>query len=174
MDQRIPVAPANFKPVETLFQVWKADKPFDDRGGKSAAHKAGLAYEKKAIDFLQLELADLPGKFVRSPWYRFVESATTAARYCGPDCIYIGEAEVICFEMKIRHVTQAWWQLRRLYQPVLFGFYRKPVRVCEVTKSYDVGVAWPERWPVAFDRSELRHWILEERGDALIWQWKGR
>lgn len=47
-------------------------------------------------------------------------------------------------EIKFQHMPEAWWQLRKLYQPALEFKLRRPVFVLEVCKSYDPAMPFPE------------------------------
>jgi hypothetical protein len=62
-----------------------------------------------------------------------------------PDGLYLNDGEAIVFEIKISHMPDAWWQLRRLYQPVVERLsYVHSVSVIEVVRSFDPSQAFPE------------------------------
>jgi len=70
-------------------------------------------------------------------------------------------------EAKYQHTSDAWWQLRQLYIPVLqFMFPAFELIACEVTKWYDCAVAFPE--PVSLSRTV--HEADEGKFNVHIWK----
>lgn len=52
-------------------------------------------------------------------------------------------------EIKYSHTSDAWWQLRRLYVPVLQRIFPQNLwdfEVCEIVRWFDPAVAFPEPW----------------------------
>jgi len=87
-----------------------------------------------------------------------------------PDGILLRSRDVVIFEIKSQHMPEAWWQLRRLYAPVLEAWWNKPVVCCEVVKSFDPSIGFPE--PVKFCRS-LDEVLSSNHGDAFrVFQWR--
>jgi hypothetical protein len=103
----------------------------------------GLKYEKKVLDYLEDE-SSFP--LLRSPWLEF-EEASGRRRWCQPDGLLldIWGGRIIVVEVKYQHTSNAWWQLRQLYLPVLrrlFGEYvLHPLEIC---KWYDPAQPFPE------------------------------
>lgn len=71
-------------------------------------------------------------------------------RWCQPDGLlflpYIGQITIV--ECKLQHTSDAYWQLRWLYLPVIakaFPATEWNYGVCEVVKWYDPAVHFPER-----------------------------
>jgi len=112
--------------------------------GKSAAQNDGLRFEEK----VSRDFTSTYDYFLSQVPFRF----TTA--YGTSKCILDGmlfkhhlleEHEVVLIEMKRRHTADAWFQLRRLYFPVVQkAFPRKSLRLLEVCKHYEPGVKLPE------------------------------
>jgi hypothetical protein len=103
----------------------------------SAAQKAGLAYEKK-IRRWAFE-GNWKGSILCSPWFCYLDDSARR-QYCQPDLLFDeGPAKrvVIC-EVKLRWHPDAWWQIERLYKPVLQKVFpdRTLVSLC-VTRSFD-------------------------------------
>ncbi len=114
--------------------------------GHTAAQHSGLRYEDKAQEWLCATLPD----YVRSPWVRFVEHTEFGddKRACVPDGLLLQPPNAFVFEIKIRHTTDAWFQLRRLYAPVIAALPRiDRVFLIEVCSSFDPSVLNPE--PIA-------------------------
>lgn len=106
--------------------------------GKTVAQKAGLRYEGKAQGFL----SSLFPAYKRSPYIRFRDGS--GMRVCIPDgilCFY--PTRVVIFEIKHLHTPDAWWQLKKLYEPVLSAAGYKEVQVIEVCRSYDAATPFP-------------------------------
>lgn len=108
--------------------------------GLTAAQKAGLRYEAKAQDYLSKVLG---GLYHVAPYLHFTD--LSGSRTVVPDGLYLNDGEAIVFEIKISHMPDAWWQLRRLYQPVVERLsYVHSVSVIEVVRSFDPSQAFPE------------------------------
>jgi hypothetical protein len=84
--------------------------------------------------------------FIPSQWFRFFDG--TGARWCQVDGLSVQGSDVTIFEVKTTFCVEAWWQLRRLYEPVVKrAFCVAAVRLVIVCKSFDPAVQLPE----AFD-----------------------
>lgn len=108
------------------------------------AQRAGLRYE----DRVQLHLHSLLGPdYTQSPWIRFTEHTEFGddKRACVPDGLLIRSPNAFVFEIKIRHTTDAWFQLRKLYAPVVsqLPFISRVICV-EICSSFDPNVIIPE------------------------------
>jgi hypothetical protein len=128
--------------------------------------RAGLRYEARAL----AHLAEvLEGGFEPSKWFRF--AGATGIRYCQVDGLLHSEAVTAIFEVKVTFTSDAWWQLRHLYEPVV----RKallPARLALVIvcKSFDPAAAFPE--PVNHLRG-LDRQLIERSGDQIsVYSWR--
>lgn len=134
--------PPRFRPLQgTPRNVTMKRTLGEPSKGLTAAQKAGLRYEAKA----QLHLRSVFGPSYRTaPLLHFEDDS--GWRTCIPDGIYVGSfGLLVIFEIKSQHCPEAWWQLRRLYQPVVEALrFVKDVSVCEVTKSFDPMMPFPE------------------------------
>lgn len=136
--------PLKFRPAVGVRAAWPCEsgpfaRPLTLRG-KTVAQKAGLRYEKKVLN----ELSERFGSaFHPSPWLRFTDE--TGTRYCQPDGLLIQERGTFIFEVKYSFVSDAWFQLRRLYGPVVERAYR-PAKIFYVVicRNYDVARPFPE------------------------------
>jgi len=118
------------------------------------SQRAGLRYEAK----VQRLLAERwPASYRPAIWIEFrasplpaegrtacISSFTSPWRLCQPDGLLDADDTIVVLELKAQHTQNAWWQLRKLYQPVVQALYpSRSVRVCEVCQSYLPG-AFPE------------------------------
>ena len=111
------------------------------RGSKAA----GVRYERRAQSVLQDRYGDL---YVRSPWFHFL---STTWRWCQPDglLVDIARGKITIIEIKLKHTSDAWWQTRRLYEPVVKKVFPPSIwsyAVAEVVRWYDGDVAFPEHF----------------------------
>jgi len=109
--------------------------------GFSAAQVAGARYERQVLSIFS-ERYD--GQFRRTPVIRFHDGMHH--RSIIPDGIIFPTPNfVVIVEIKYQHMPEAWWQLRRLYQPVLQTMYpRSSICVLEVCRSFDPHTPFPE------------------------------
>lgn len=140
--------PSWFRGVEGVRRAWSLSDGSPGRTPKqrikgSAAQRAGIRYERKALEFLT---RNVPG-FRQQPWFKFV-AENGNLRWCQPDGILpLDRYGVVVFEVKVTFTSDAWWQLRKLYEPVLkraLGVDR--VVPCLVCKNFDPAVPFPERY----------------------------
>ncbi len=137
--------------------------------GMSPGQKAGLRYEQKALNYLyqfDLFLDHLPFNFF--------------ADGCGgkaiPDGVLLVPRmrELVVVEIKLRHTTEAWFQLNRFYIPIVRkAFPQLKVISCELVRSYDPGVTLPGRYELVQD---INQWVgsVKEVGVHYIGIYSGR
>lgn len=137
--------------------------------GLTSAQREGIRYEKRA----QLYLGSLFDEFsyFASPDISYRDAA--GFHRCFPDGILFDEDRTFIFEIKSQHMPEAWWQLRRLYEPLLRKALPGIVEffVIEVCRSYDPSMPFPE--PIILI-TDLRKYVAE-RSQAPgfgVFQWK--
>lgn len=111
------------------------------KGGRTAAQRLGLAYEQKVIDVLSAIYAD---KFMHSVPLLFEDRH--GLHRCIPDAVLrLDDVSIVIIEVKLTHTARAWWQLERLYLPVIRQMVGPHARIyrAEICRSYDPGVAYP-------------------------------
>lgn len=140
----LPVPPRRFRaleePLEKVF--WTKSDGFSGVGtGVTPAQKKGVRYEEK----IQVRLRNLLGpNYHRNPCINFLSAGQH--RRVVPDGLFFDpEGTAFVFEIKSQHMPEAWWQLRRLYEPVvrLLPFVNR-VSCIEVVRSYDPAMGFPE------------------------------
>ena len=112
--------PKKFKPVRGLQGVRLIAEPTfaKTKGNVKGSKRRGLLYQKKVVEFLEdvvpQNWVPIPG-----PWFEFVDA--TGHRYAQADWIAIDPTTgFLCLtEIKLTRVPSAWWQLNRLYLPLL-------------------------------------------------------
>lgn len=170
MNAQMPIAPVGFLPVMGNVRGVQFGVDVHHRKGRTSnAQKAGLRYEKQALTFLRTKFDKLETHL----WARFQDD--TGIRYCQLDALArVAGNRVVIFETKIRHTALAWWQLRKLYEPVVrAALPSMDVVVVEMTRSYDGQLVFPEEHAPHFSWSSFEKWLLVAQDRELtVWQWR--
>lgn len=113
------------------------------RTRSTGAHKAGLAYQKRISDWLTMGRP--PSGLECGPWYWYVDNSGIR-HYCQPDfLLHLPCGRLVVVEVKIRWTTDAWWQLRHLYLPVVGRVHPgRELIALTICRSYDPAVRIPE------------------------------
>jgi hypothetical protein len=78
-----------------------------------------------------------------SPWIQYRDG--TGQYWCQPDGILHLPDCLVLVEFKYQHTSDAWQQLRLLYEPVVRRLFpARQIAVLEVVKWYDCAVVLPE------------------------------
>lgn len=140
-----------------------ADQPaFVKRKPTRGAKAVGVRYERKVAEYVK-GLADrVPeGVALFGPWLEFHSDGQR--RYCQPDIVLLDPAhrQGIVIEVKYRHCAEAWFQLWRLYVPVLEKLYPDTTWSCvEIVKWFDPETAWPEQTSFTETPLAIPRWPL--------------
>lgn len=138
--------PRGFKPAGDLLWASLCLKPPTFKRKRTGGRKIqGLKYEKRVHEHFQGIYGDF---YLPSPWFMFRERKSTQVRYCQPDALLfdydLGRITIV--EVKYQHVEMSWWQLHKLYAPIVkqvFGDKWIPHFV-SVVKWYDPAIPYPE------------------------------
>jgi len=139
--------PSRFRPAGEILrsEIAQYAPPFIKQVRRRGRRAEGIRYESKGQAHF---LATYPDTYVASPWFRFWPPGAKRWVWCQPDglLIDIRRGVITVVEFKLKHTSDAWWQVRHLYQPV--------VRACvgvgwefsavEVVRWFDPDVAFPE------------------------------
>lgn len=144
MLDRIP-APDGFRPAGHVLTAEFTTPPALRKKRYSGRRLAGVQYEKKVHAYLEQLYGE---RYVQSPWLKFFSDGKW--RWCQPDALVIDlpRGRILIIEVKYQHTSDAWWQVRRLYEPVLriiFPDVLWTYEFCEVVKWYDPAVDFPEK-----------------------------
>jgi hypothetical protein len=168
---QVPPPPKFHAPVGTIKHV--SIRPRDSyfkASGKTAAQKAGLAYEEKVQEYL---VGTLSKCYLPAPYVDFKDA--TGPRTCIPDGILFTSSGLVIFEIKSQHMPEAWWQLRRLYEPVLrcylntYGI-RPDLFLLEICKSYDPQMPFPERPTLVYDIQSFLDTAKDKEFGVFRWK----
>lgn len=138
--------PRSFKHAHSTYRAEFTHPPAFARGArpkKRGARGEGLRYEAK----VQSAFLDHYGnRYLQSPWLAFWDN--NGYRMCQPDGLLFDffRGRLTIIEIKLRHTSDAYYQLRQLYEPViriLFPSSLWDIRCCEVVKWYDPAIAFP-------------------------------
>lgn len=120
----VGVRPKGFTPATSVRNARFVDTPqfAQTYGGQTGSKKKGLVYEQKVRDHLDGILPD-SWEAVPGPWFHFSDGRNE--RYAQADWLAFDfKSRVICIgEIKFTRVANAWWQLNRLYGPIVRSIF---------------------------------------------------
>lgn len=142
--------PKRFRPAMGVeFAVFSPDQPLFIHTSRVTGKRAdGIRYEEKAQAHI---LSEKPDRYVPSPWFRFRNKGRKKFYFCQPDGLHFDFTRglITIVEIKLQHTSNAWWQTRRLYEPVLQKVFPKSLwnfAILEVVKWFDPDIAFPEHY----------------------------
>lgn len=132
------------------------------KGGRTAAQRLGLAYEQRVIDVLSSIYA---ARFFHSTPLLFEDRR--GLHRCIPDGVLrVNDVTIVIIEIKLRHTVRAWWQLEKLYLPVLRQLAPgAQIHRAEICRSYDPAEAFPPH-----DVATSLHRLSSARVGVLQWK----
>lgn len=100
----------------------------------------GLTYEQRVIDVLSA----IYGTDFR-PAASILYEDRSGVRMAIPDGLLRINTTLVVIEVKLTHTERAWWQLNRLYVPLLRHLVVPGTRIAavEICRSYDPDVRFP-------------------------------
>lgn len=139
-------APKGFRAAKGVQWAKFTDKnpPFTAHNRRPTGRRlAGIKYERRVHEHM-LKAYDT---YIPGPWAYFL--GADGVRWCQVDGLMVDvEAGIITIvEIKYQHTTDAWWQVRKLYEPVLAAIFPPELwsfRMLEIVKWFDPAVPWPE------------------------------
>jgi len=168
--------PKTFRPARSVLHARLSSSPLrgiKNPGTGSAAQRAGKRYEKKVLQQLAKQFAgDSDITLLPAPWIAFSSlPAPSESRYCQPDLLISTPREIFLCEIKLSHTLDAFWQLDLLYRPVVEKFDdSRPVRLVEITRSFDPVVRFPSAMRLFFS---IEHLLRTPASSAIeVLQWK--
>lgn len=144
-----PPAPASFRPAGRVLAASLSFPPAIRKKRYTGRRLEGVRYEKKVHEHMELLYGD---RYVPNPWLKFFSEGKW--RWCQPDALLLDVARgrLTIVEVKYQHTSDAWWQVRQLYQPVLEQIFPRNLweyDACEIVKWYDPATLFPERTVLA-------------------------
>lgn len=159
--------PQGFRPLQLPLRnvEFTLKDEFIRQRGNSVAKENGLRYESQVQEYLLSELGTN---------YTGIDLLVTDAqgqrRKLIPDGIYLSHDVSVLFEVKSQHMPEAWWQLRKLYQPAMeFKRPKHLTLVIEVCKTYDPAMPFPEEVELITDLKAFIHSRSRSFG-VLVWR----
>lgn len=158
------VPPLHFRPLKDPTQVRWNPAPGVAVTGGTESQRLGLKYEMR----IHRGLRGLFPFYVANPYIHFLDDSVS--RTCQPDAVLFLDPDIFIFEIKYQHCPEAWWQLERLYKPLIqLRFFQRPVYCVEICRSYDPSTPFP--CPVELVK-DLVDWTSESRPSFGVFQWK--
>jgi hypothetical protein len=164
--------PLRFKPLkgqvtQVRIGAEKVVHGQPDLGSMGVSKIAGLVYEEHFLSHLRKEY---PQVYIH-PQIHFRDEGDY--RTIVPDALLIGFANSVnvmqIVEVKSQHMPEAWWQLEKLYKPVLqAGFQNFSVRCLEVVKILDPQMPWPGEFTICQSLSEA----VKEPPEMGVLRWR--
>lgn len=139
------------------------EKARSAKGTGGVAKAAGLRYEAAVKKYLRKELSLV--QF--GVWWGY--SDDLGWRKCQMDGLVEVNGVFTIIEVKGRHTSDAWWQLRRLYEPVLRSLGVEKINLLEVCRSFDPAVAFPEEVELVGD---VKEWCAQLREKMGVFSWR--
>lgn len=155
--------PRGFTPIRGSVSNVRFGGSVPHNVGHTAAQKEGLRYEQRVHDVLTA----IYGIDYRPAPAILFEDRSGLRRAIPDGILRIGPVCVIV-EIKLSHTERAWWQLNRLYAPLLSALVvpGTPIRCVEICRSYDPEV----QFPVAHKRITSLHSIPHGTTGVLLWK----
>lgn len=134
-----------FRPAGRVLSAGLCLEPALRKKRYSGRRLAGIQYERKVHTYLDSLYGE---RYIPSPWLRFFSDGKW--RWCQPDGLLLDFSRGILtvVEVKYQHTSDAWWQVRHLYMPVLKEIFPETLwsfEACEVVKWYDPATSFPEK-----------------------------
>lgn len=137
-------------------------------GYRAGARGRGVAYERKAQKELQRRWGDF---YLPSPWIVWADHSGQPS-WAQPDGLLFDfrRGRITIIEIKLRHTTESYWQLRYLYLPLVEKIFPPQAHwkifTLEMCRWYDSKVIYPGHHRLCPEPSHLQ---LHEVG-VLIWR----
>lgn len=166
----LPPMPLGFTPVEDLASAWRGGKlslsPHAEALPPTVAQLGGLRYERKVKSHFAEKV---PGVEL-GPWFLFRDRYGT--RRCQPDMLFPLHGWTVIAEIKANHTTDAWWQLRKLYEPVVAWADGCNTKLLVITENFDPAVPWPEELFIMDSVADVTEWLTKPPRQMGVIPWK--
>ncbi len=154
---RLPLNPRNVQ-LDTSVRGLKSL-------GETAAQKSGLRYERHILARLK---NIFEATIYLSPRISFEDDNGPGTAV--PDAI-IRQSHTIVIEIKSQHMPEAWWQLRKKYEPLVRKLFPEDqILLLEICSQLDAAQPFPEHYTYVED---LVRWVDGAKdGELGVFQWK--
>lgn len=128
---------------------------------KRGAKGQGVRFERKVHDVL---LSRYPTYVSAMPIGFYSDGRKQVAI---PDGLLYTPAGTVIVEIKLRHCMEAWFQLRRLYGPLVEKALPGKVKLLEICQHYEPEVKFPEQFQVV---TSIEQFFAGE-ANIGVWLW---
>lgn len=143
-----------YTPVNEISDLrWEETGPefiHKARARQTGAQLGGQLYEQ----YVHGRLSERYGeRYLAGPWLSFREEGVYERMYAQPDGLILSLAtgRITIVEVKIKHTSRSWYQLRNFYEPLVSHFFDGwAISVCEVFK-WDSRIKFPEHFKYVAD-----------------------
>lgn len=150
----VPPPPFFRPPLGELRNVNVSWQDYERATGNSAAKVAGLRFEAR----VQRALGKRFQGYMPAPRVEFRDDS--GYRVVRPDGLLPLRNRAVLFEIKHTHMPEAWWQLERLYRPLVEHWVAPiPVQVIEIVRTFDPQMPFP--CPVELITKTLELWVSD-------------
>lgn len=138
------VPPRNFIPAGKIQAAKIVPVPeFAKIKRYTGTRAEGVRFERKMQDSFLARFPD----YVPGFWIKFISEGKI--RWCQPDGVHFNlmQGVITVVEFKLQHTSDAWWQTKLLYAPVLQKLFPEQLwqfEFLEVVRWYNPDVKFPE------------------------------
>lgn len=147
-----PPSPPGFRGVKGTPDLISL-MPSPATKGNTLSKKRGITFERQVRKELS---ARFDSEFRGATRFHF--SDESGGRICELDAALVRPTDVVVCEMKLTHTSAAWFQLRKLYEPVAAAWWKRPVRCLEIAKHVSLGPQFPEAYELLLSWEEFIAW----------------
>lgn len=165
---QVPPPPRFRAPSGRIRNLNVEFQPYEMAEGNSDAKRAGLRYERKVQSLLRHQFGH---QYLASPTIYFTDDL--GRRCCVPDGLFlVGRDFWVIVEIKRQHMPEAWWQLKRLYKPVIEHDGKNRAECVEIVQSYDPAMPFPTAVELLPDLEAFLSWMRAPSARFAVFEWK--
>lgn len=124
-----------------------ASSPWGSEPRARGVKRKGIKYEKAVLEWVTPQLEELNCTVYRSQWLSYRKPRHVRRNFAQPDLYAVSESTEIGYivEVKLTRCAKAWYQLNRLYEPLLQDMYpgRSWIKIEIASKIVPVDVPEP-------------------------------
>lgn len=133
--------PPNYRPLGRYDRVEIVRTNVSIGSGRTKAQRAGLRYEGKVQRYILRHCGE---NYKVSPQIE-VSYHDVVLRSLIPDGLFLADDLATVVEIKRQHMPESWWQLRKLYGPVVEALPGiTHVNLLSIVGSFDPAMPYPE------------------------------
>lgn len=160
MQNKTGLPPKRFRPAGVVdwVEFSPIPPPFVHPQKRKGKRAEGIRYEGRVHRLFEERFGVA---YIASPWFRFLEVGAEKPRWCQPDALLFDfeSGTITIVECKLQHTSDAWWQLRWLYLPIISKAFPGNLwkfKLVEVVKWFDPATAFPEKVKMRADVKDVQ------------------